>query len=207
MTKILIADDHPIVLLGTKTLLENEGYKVVHTCSNGLEAYNFIITRTPDIAVLDISMPGMTGLEILEKAQQNKVPTRIVILTLHNEISVFNKAKALGVSGFLLKEFAMEEIQKCLEEVGAGRKYFSRSLEDMLIISKQASPADGTSQLSFAENKIIGLIAQQKSTKEIAKMLFISEKTVETHRSNIIRKLNLPQTKNALLIWAMKNLN
>lgn len=207
MSRILIADDHPVVLFGTKTYLQQRGYNVISTCSNGLEAYNQIIAKQPDIALLDMSMPGLSGLEIVEKVQQAKVPVKTILLTMHNELSLFNRAKEIGVKGYLLKDFAMEEMEKCLEEVKRGNTYFSRHLEQSLTINNNGDGNPELSQLTFAEKKILELVAQQKSTREIAAMLFISEKTVETHRSHIIKKLNIPPGKNALLIWAMKMRN
>jgi DNA-binding NarL/FixJ family response regulator len=204
MCNIIIADDHPVVLFGTKTYLEQKGYHIVSSCENGLEAYNQIITKMPHIAILDMNMPGLNGMEILEKLQQAKHPVKCILLTMHNDVSLFNKAKELGVKGYLLKEFAMDELEKCLSEVNAGNSYFSKHLSHKLIVqqSKDVNPA--LEQLTFAERKILDLVSKQKSSKDIAALLFISEKTVETHRSHIIKKLNIPQGKNALLIWAMK---
>lgn len=205
MYNVLIADDHPVVLFGTKTFLTQLGYNVISTCSNGLEAYNQIVTRQPDIALLDMNMPGLSGLEILEKIQHQKMdtPVKTILLTMHNELSFFNRARDLEVKGYLLKDFAMDEMEKCLDTVKAGGTYFSEHLAQRLTI-KPTDTHDDLHQLTFAEKKILDLVSQQKSTKEIASMLFISEKTVETHRSHIIKKLNIPSGKNALLIWAMK---
>ena len=203
MCNLLLADDHPVVLFGTKTFLEQKGFHIVSTCTNGVEAYNQIIARRPDIALLDMSMPGMNGIEVIERVQQQPYPTKIVLLTMHNEISIFNRARELGVKGYLLKDFAMEELEKCLAEVKDGRTYFSKHLSNRLTINTEHEVPE-LNLLTFAEKKILELVAQQKSSKEIAGMLFISEKTVETHRSHIIRKLNIPPTKNALLIYAMK---
>ncbi|HEU0226525.1 MAG TPA: response regulator transcription factor [Arachidicoccus soli] len=204
MANILIADDHPVVLLGIKTYLEQKGHCIVTACNNGIEAYNQILAKQPSIALLDISMPGMTGLEILKKLSEIKTRTKVVLITLQNELSVFNYAKGLGVSGFLLKEFAMNEMEKCLEEVQKGNTYFSPQLEDSLYLNQSTDAVD-LSSLTFAEKKILKMIADQKSSKEIAALLFISEKTVETHRSHIMKKLDIPSGKNALLKWAIEN--
>jgi DNA-binding NarL/FixJ family response regulator len=204
MCNIIIADDHPIVLFGTKTFVEQRGYNVISACGNGLEAYNQIVTKMPHIAILDMNMPGLNGMEILEKLQHAKHPVHSILLTMYNDIALFNKAKELGVKGYLLKDFAIDELEKCLHEVKAGNFYFSKHLSQKLIVqqSKDINPA--LAQLTFAERKILDMVTQQKSTKDIAAQLFISEKTVETHRSHIIKKLNIPPGKNALLIWAMK---
>ena len=204
MCKIIIADDHPVVLFGTKVFLEKKGFDVIMACENGLEAYNQIITKKPEIAVLDMSMPGLSGLEILEKLNTQKVPTKVILLTMHNDISLFNRTKELNAKGYLLKDFAMEELEKCIHDVMKGNTYFSSHLNQMLTIQQHDQEDTSLENLTFAERKILKLVADQKSTKEIAALLFISEKTVETHRSHIIKKLNLPPGKNALLIWAMK---
>jgi DNA-binding NarL/FixJ family response regulator len=186
--------------------LEQNGHNVVATCNNGIEACNQIIARQPAIALLDLSMPGMNGIEILEKLQGRNLYTQTVLLTMQNEYSIYNRAVALGAKGYLLKEFAVEEIEICLQEVLAGRTYFSAHLQDRLILNNEEEHGAALGSLTFAERKILELVAQQQSTREIAKSLFISEKTVESHRSHIIRKLNIPSGKNALLMWAMKNI-
>lgn len=204
MSEILIADDHPVVLLGTKTFLEQRGYVIISACGNGLEAYNQIMAKQPDIAILDMSMPGLNGIEILEKLQQTRQPVKSILLTMHNDLSLFNRAKTLGVKGYLLKEFAMDEMEKCIQEVKQGGTYFSKHLAHSLTVHYQEHSNPDLQSLTFAEKKILELVTQQKSSKDIAALLFISEKTVETHRSHIIKKLNIPPGKNALLIWAMK---
>ncbi|WP_190277224.1 response regulator [Taibaiella lutea] len=204
MVKIIIADDHPVVLFGTKSFLEQKGFEVIMACENGLEAYNQIITKKPDIALLDMSMPGLSGIDILAKLKTNNYVVKCVLLTMHNDVSLFNRARELDVKGYLLKDFALEELEKCILEVMKGNTYFSTHLNQKLTIQHNDDENPNLQDLTFAERKILELVAEQKSTKEIAALLFISEKTVETHRSHIIKKLNIPQTKNALLIWAMK---
>jgi DNA-binding NarL/FixJ family response regulator len=202
--RILIADDHPFTLMGTKGFVESLGYKVEDICSNGITAYNLINTHQPNIAILDINMPGIDGLEILEKVYRQKLKTKVILLTMHKEMTVFKKANQFGVSGYILKENAQEELQICLEEVIKGNQYISKNLENDLLIDNSSASDDALSKLTFTEKKILELIAQQKTSKQIAEMLFISEKTVEGHRTNIIQKLELPKEKNVLLVWASK---
>lgn len=203
--RILIADDHPFTLMGTKGFVESLGYKVEDICSNGITAYNLINTHRPNIAILDINMPGMDGLEVLEKVYRQKIKTKVILLTMHKEMTVFKKANQFEVAGYILKENAQEELQLCLEAVKKGNQYISKNLENDLLIDN-AAENDVLNKLTFTEKKILELIAQQKTSKQIAEMLFISEKTVEGHRSNIIQKLELPKEKNVLLIWANKHL-
>jgi DNA-binding NarL/FixJ family response regulator len=201
--RIIIADDHPFTLMGTKSFVESLGHTITDVCSNGITALNLILAHQPQIAILDINMPGMDGLEVLEKITKQKLQTKVILLTMHKEMTIFNKAKQLGVSGYILKEFAQEELEKCVEEVKRGNQYVSPSLMNDLVVTQENSTAEGLDKLTFAEKKIVELIAQQKTSRQIADLLFISEKTVEGHRSNIIQKLGLPKEKNTLLVWAM----
>lgn len=214
MIEILIADDHPIVLFGTQTFLLEKGYRVIASCTNGIEAYNQILAKDPAIALMDISMPGMSGLEVTKKLAKAPIRTRFVLLTMQNELAIINYAREIGVKGFLLKEFAIQELDNCLKEVLGGNEYYSPLLTDATHIShpgatERALGVNGTqddllSHLSFAEKKVLSLISEQKSSKEIARMLFVSEKTIETHRGHIIKKLGIPSEKNALLKWAIE---
>ncbi len=203
MIKLILADDHPFTLMGIKTFVESLGYVVLETCTNGITALNLIIQHNPDIAILDINMPGITGLELLEKLKKKDLRTKVILVTMHNEMSVFKKAQELGTLGYILKEYATEELGECIQQVLAGKTYSSVNLDP-----KYSTDSDNPSveSLSFAEKKILQMIAKQLTSSEIANSLFISERTVETHRRNIIHKLNLPKEKNALLIWALKNL-
>ncbi len=207
MNTILIADDHPVVAEGLQCMLVKQGHIVVAVCTNGLEAYNYILVNRPQIAILDMSMPGMNAIEILEQlSKDKKIPTKVIIYTMVNDIGILNRTKELGVKGFILKEFAMSEIDQCLVHVAAGNEYFSPQLESSMAINNNKDDGAAQAVLTFAEKKILQLVADQKSSKQIAEQLFITEKTVETHRRNIIRKLNIPAGNNALVLWAMKNL-
>ena len=201
--KILIADDHPFTLQGTKSFVESYGYKVVDTCSNGVSALNSIQLHTPAIAILDINMPGLDGLDVAKKIQENKLKTKVILLTMHKEMTIFKKATEYGIYGYILKEHAQTELEKCLSEVSKGNKYVSEFLEDDLVVDNKNDNHE-LAKLTLSERKIIELIAQQKTSKQIAELLFLSEKTVEGHRSNIIEKLGLPKEKNILLIWAIQ---
>ncbi|MBA4851866.1 response regulator transcription factor [Emticicia sp. BO119] len=203
--RILIADDHPFTLMGTKAFVESLGYKVEDVCSNGITAFNLISSHQPAVAILDINMPGMDGLEVLEKVYRLKLLTRVILLTMHKEMTIFRKANQWGVAGYILKENAQEELQKCIEIVKKGGQYISKNLENDLVIDTHSGSQNyPIERLTFTEKKVLELIAQQKTSKQIADMLFISEKTVEGHRTSIIQKLELPKEKNILLIWATR---
>ncbi len=202
---ILIADDHPFTLQGTKSFVESYGYKVTDTCSNGISALNLITLHQPDIAILDINMPGLDGLDVAQKIQESKLKTKVILLTMHKEMTIFNKATEFGIYGYILKEHAQTELEKCLKEVEKGNRFVSEFLEKDLFIDTKNND-DNLIKLTLSERKIIEMIAQQKTSKQIAELLFLSEKTVEGHRSNIIEKLGLPKEKNTLLKWAIQNI-
>ena len=201
-TTIFIADDHPLLLMGLKEYLHQYDFNIVGTATNGISAYHSIIKLKPDIAILDIEMPDLNGIEIAEKIKNNQVEVKLIFITIHREPSIINKALQLGVKGYLLKEYALEEIKKCIEQVVLNHTFFGRDLNFSQENAVDGNPID---RLSPSERKILRLIAQEKNTKLISTLLFISEKTVEKHRSNIIRKLDLPQTKNSLLMWALQH--
>ena len=198
---IIIADDHPLLLKGLQDFITEKGYNIVGSATNGQQAYNLIVRHRPNIAVLDIEMPGLTGLEIAQQCLKNQLETKIILITLHKEKNLYLQAKELNVFGYVLKEFAIEEIEACLKQVVNGQPYFTPKITETL-----KTPSEGTQQLlqelSPSEKKILRLIAHDKTTPEIADMLFISARTVDKHRSNIIAKLNLNAKTNSLLIWA-----
>jgi DNA-binding NarL/FixJ family response regulator len=201
--RILIADDHPLTLQGTRSYVESFGYKVTDTCSNGVAALNLIQLHHPDVAILDINMPGLDGLDVAKKIRELRLKTKIVLLTMHNEITLYRKAREYGVCGYILKEHAQTELQQCLTDISRGEEYVDGSLRAGLMVS-QVGEDNELSKLTFSERKIVELIAQQKTSKQIAELLFLSEKTIEGHRSNIIEKLGLPKEKNVLLKWALQ---
>ena len=206
MKSVLIADDHPMIIMGVKSIMEKKWFMVCSVCTNGIDAYNQIIRKRPLIAILDMKMPGMNAIEIIKKLQHLNLPTRYIIQTSFDDLSAFNLAKDLGVKGYLLKNFALEEFDKCIDAVAKGDKYFSVHLKKSLSDSIESSEDNLLAVLSFAERKVLTMIAAHHSNKEIAKELFVTEKTVEKHRSKIIKKLNIEPEQNALLKWAVKNM-
>lgn len=198
----IIADDHPLTLLGTQVLVESLGYVVLGTHKDGKSAWNSIITLKPEFVILDISMPEMNGLDICEKIKIHQLPTKSILLTSHKEKSIFSKAKELDVNAYLLKQYALDELRDCIKHLMTNDRYFSRKIKFDLETDKDFMKREAIDQLSFSERKVFELIIEQKTTKEIAALLFLSEKTIEAHRAAIIRKLGIEPKKNALLNFA-----
>jgi len=204
-TTLVMADDHPIVLQGLVSVVENLDYNVLAKFKDGIACLNYILTHQPHIAILDINMPSLSGIEIVEKAKKEGVETKFVLLTLHKEESVYNQAMEAGANGYLLKENALEELQMCLREVMKGKQYFSQGLLDSLI-NKGKVDTHILSRFTKTEQKIIKLIAQNKKSKEIAKILFLSKKTIDNQRNNINNKLGLNVSNLKLADWVKENL-
>ncbi len=200
---IITADDHPLLLKGLNDFLLERGYNIIGSGKNGREAYNLITNENPDIAILDIQMPFMSGIEIAQKCKTACSETKIILITLHKEREIYEQAKDLNIFGYILKEFALEEIETCLDNVIKGEHYFSPNIANKL--NKKNPDTSILSTLTPSEKKILKLIAKDRTNKEIASLLFISYRTVEKHRSNIISKLELEHKTNSLLIWAKQN--
>lgn len=203
----IIADDHPLSLLGTQVLLEGMGQVVLESYADGESAWHGIKRLRPDFVILDISMPGMDGLEISEKIRLHQLPTKIILLTSHKERSIFNKAEELKINAYLLKQFALEELKICINHLLKEDVYHSHRIRFELESDRDYLKGEVLDKLSFSEKKIFELIVQQKTTKEIADMLFLSEKTIESHRAGIIRKLGIESERNALLKFAAQFYN
>lgn len=201
--KILIADDHPLMLEGLEKFLRDSGYDSIFTATSGTEALTIINDEKPDVAILDMEMPHLTGLQIAQLCQQNGSSTKIVFLTYRLDSYLFNKGLEAGIVGYLLKDDPMQEVHRCILKVSKGETYFSKKIMEL--------PEDASEELrnfqllSSSEKKILKLIAEGLSTAEIAEKLFISYRTVEKHRSNIILKLNIDSNKQKLNEWVLLN--
>jgi DNA-binding NarL/FixJ family response regulator len=208
--KIIIADDHPLFRNGlVNTIRENSDYNVIGESANGAEALEQIRTLKPDIAILDINMPEMNGLEVTKTVNKEKLQTKIIILTMYKDEDYFNEAINLNVSAYLLKDCATNEILKCLEEVLSGEYYFSPGVLNYLVKRKSKQRTletenPGLKDLTIAEKQVLEKVAENKTSREIAEELFISVRTVQNHRNNICTKLNL-KGYNKLLQFAIYN--
>lgn len=204
-TSIVIADDHPLMLRGLNDFLSSKGYNILGKAEDGQAAYNLIIKHKPDIAVLDIRMPYLTGLDVAEQCQKYELDTKVILITFDNEEALFDKARAFNVYGYILKEFAIEEIEICIGHVEKNEKYFSEEIASYLNSKIKYSNAHIKDLLTKTELKVVKLLSKNKSNQEISDTLQSSIRTIEKHRSNIVKKLKLQKSHNALMLWA--NLN
>lgn len=202
--KVLIADDHYLFRAGVISILNNnDDFEVIADCENGKEAIKYIRDKNPDIALLDIDMPEMNGLEVAKEVYRNKLPTTMAIITIHKEKGYFEEALDYGVMAYLLKDSIANDLPDCLRTISKNEYYISPLLSGYLLDKKKDKDSPLLS-LTPSEKKIIKLIAQNKSNKQIADELFISERTVENHRANVTHKLGL-KGRNSLLLFAIEN--
>jgi len=208
--KILIADDHPLMRKGIRAVLEDEPeIERLVEAENGEAAFDKLNKEVFDIALVDIEMPKMGGIGLLQKVMKEKIKTKIVFLTMHKDKDVFDQAMNAGASGYLLKENAVDDIVECLHAVQQGGYFISPAISGYLVqrLQKQAEPLSTipyVDQLTNAERAILKHIAEEKTSQQIADELFISPKTVENHRNNISKKLHLSGT-HSLLKFALSN--
>jgi DNA-binding NarL/FixJ family response regulator len=206
--RILIADDHPIVRRGLRLSVEEDaGLKVVAEASDGEMALALIKKYHPHVAVLDIDMPKLDGLGVAREIARQKLDAKIIFLTFHADEDLFRSAMSLGSKGYILKDSASQEIVAGVRAVASGRPYISSAITEKLLHPREASPQNTlTANLTPTERRIMRLIADGKSSKEIGAELSIHYRTVENHRTNMCRKLNLEgEGANALLRFALQN--
>ena len=208
-TTIIIADDHPIFRQGLKQLVEKEdGFRVVAEAGEGSAALELIRTEAPAVAILDLDMPELDGFEVARRARLLNLPVKIVILTMHKDELHFNQAIDVGINGYVVKESAATEIIDCIKTVMKGREYFSPALSSFLLArSRRAAPAaqlTGVNELTPTERRILVLLSDFKTTKEIAAELGVSPRTVDNHRAHICSKLGL-QGSHALTKFALQH--
>ncbi|GEQ84737.1 oxygen regulatory protein NreC [Patiriisocius marinistellae] len=198
---IVIADDHPILLTGTKAFLESKNFTILATAMDGNDAYNKIVKYEPHVAILDFDMPKLNGLEVAKECQSNNIDVIIIILTLFKEEAILQEI-GKSIQGYLLKEDALQEIELCIKKVLSGETFVSKNIESGIHFP---ASSEELNNLTIAESKILRYLAKNFSSSQIAEELFISKRTVEKHRSNIIKKLEIPPSQNGLLLWVQKH--
>ena len=194
---VVIADDHPLFRKGLRQSIEEDpSFTIVGEASDGCEALRLIEGCMPDVAVLDIDMPQMRGLQVARMVQEKKLFVAVVILTIYKEEDMFNEAMDAGVRGYVMKETAVIDLLEAMKTVAMGEYYFSPALAGHLVGRSQRAKQlltqkPSISNLTPSEKRILKLIALNKTSKEIAEDLSISYRTVETHRTNIATKLDI----------------
>ncbi len=195
--RILIADDHPLFRQGLRQAIgADPAFQIVQEAADGRAALQSIRELKPQLCVLDINMPVLDGLGVVRQMRRQRLAGEVIFLTMYKEEDLLHAALDLDVKGFMLKENATSDILQCLHSVAAGRRYLSPVLSDLLITRRAAAQElrqekPALERLTPAERRILKLIAQDRTSKEIAEDLGLSPRTVETHRTNICAKLDV----------------
>ncbi|HMV51929.1 MAG TPA: response regulator transcription factor [Blastocatellia bacterium] len=207
---ILIADDHPIFRRGLRQIIETvPEFCVVAEAENGAEALRLLRELRPQIAILDVEMPRPDGLELAGEVRKQHWPITVMFLTMYREERFFNAALDLGVKGYLLKDSAISDIVAGIRAVAAGQHFITPALSTYLVnrVQRAIEPAQqqpGLESLTSSERRVLQLVANGKTSRQIANELSVSQRTIEHHRANIMAKLNL-KGGNALLQFAINH--
>lgn len=208
--KILIVDDHPIFRKGLRQVIEADAWlKVIDEAGNGVDALEIIKNLKPDVVIADINMPQMGGLEMARQVKEKNLETMLVFLTMHKDETMFNAAMDSGVKGYVLKDNAVTDIIECIKSVASGKHYITPALSEYLFDRSRKTSAFedqtfGLNSLTKTERRVLQLIAEEKTSREIGEILFIHPRTVDNHRTNICQKLDIHGT-NALLRFALRH--
>jgi two-component system response regulator NreC len=196
LTTILLADDHEVVRRGLRALVEaEEGFKLIGETGDGLKAVTLVERLRPDVLVVDVMMPGLNGLDVTLQVTKRSPDTKSIVLSMHSDQSYVLQALRNGASGYVLKESSADELVRAIKEVTAGRRYLSPPLSEHAIqayveMAKEAS-LDPYETLTDRERQVLHLAAEGCNNVEVAARLCISPRTAETHRTNLMRKLDL----------------
>lgn len=209
---LIIADDHPLVRSGVYKELENvEQFEVIGETGDGNEALALINKLNPNVAVLDFQMPGLNGIEIVEKLKEIGSSTKVILLTMHDEKQIFFKALEVGVNAYVLKDDAVLDIVEAIKNVVDGKEFISKNLTGLML--EKIKKADKVSkkeilisELTSLEKNILSLVAELNTNDEISNKLFISKRTVENYKVNIAKKLQLNGARE-LLKYSIENKN
>ena len=209
--RVLLADDHAIVRRGLRGLLEAADIAVVAEAADGLEAIRLCEEQQPDLLILDISMPKLSGTEVAARAQKMDRAPGVIILSVHGDESYIMRALAAGARAYLLKSATDEDLIPAVRAVASGKPFFSPAVaavlvEDYVRQLQQRGLTDSYHLLTDREKEVLQLLAEGRSNKEVATLLTLGLSTVETHRANLMQKLNLHNTAEIVLYAVRKGL-
>lgn len=207
--KIAIADDHQLVLDGLKSMLEQvKEFEVVAMANDGMELIKLLELVKADVVLTDMDMPNMNGLEVIKRLRQDDHKAKILVLTMHNEKALVQKVMSAGANGYLLKNSDREEFMDAIEKVMDGQTYFSSEVTMALLNTDKVDSTEigvvSVAQMTDREIEILKLVAEGMNNKEVGDKLFISHRTVDTHRTNLMKKLDVHNVA-GLIRFAIKN--
>ena len=207
--RVLLADDHSIVRRGLRSLLEEAGHSVVAEAADGLDAVRLCEEHRPDLLILDIAMPKLNGIEVAARAQKLDHPPGVIMLSMHADESYILLAIAAGACAYLLKSATDEDLLPAILAVAAGKRFFSPAvtavlIEDYIRTLKTRGLTDSFHLLTDREKEVLQLLAEGRSNKEVATLIDVGLSTVETHRANLMQKLNLHNTAEIVLYAVRK---
>lgn len=203
-TRLLLADDHALVRQGLKEFLERQGFQVVCEASNGQESLQMAMEAQPDVAIIDIGMPLLNGVDAARQLKKSSPKTKVILLTKHDDDQYVSEALRAGVSGYVLKTQVANDLVHAIREVCRGAVYLSSSVSRAVVgayRSKKDIPGD---PLSARERQVLQLVSEGKSTREAAEQLGVSVKTAESHRTRLMQKLDIHETA-SLVRYAIRH--
>ena len=201
--RVVLADDHVLVRQGLKSLLEREGFQVVAEASDGQEAVRYVQTLKPDIAVLDITMPVLNGLDAARQMSLSSPKAKTILLTQHDEEQYLSEALDAGVKGYVLKSQVASDLIQAIRQVSRGEVYLSPGVSSAVMEAYRSKSEKPRDPLTTRERQVLQLIAEGKSTKDVASVLGISVKTAESHRTRLMQKLDIHETA-SLVLYAVR---
>jgi len=201
--RVVLADDHTLVRQALKSLLEREGFQIVAEASDGREALRQVQILNPDIAVMDITMPILNGLDAARQMRNSSPKAKTILLTQHDEEQYVSEALEAGVKGYVLKSQVASDLVQALRQVSRGEVYLSPGVSGAVMEAYRSKSKKPKDPLTARERQVLRLIAEGKSTKDVASVLGISVKTAESHRTRLMQKLDIHETA-SLVLYAVR---
>jgi two-component system response regulator NreC len=202
--RVLLVDDHALIRQGIKVLLEKQGFQVICEASDGQEALRFVQHTQPDVAIIDISMPILNGVDTARELKKTAPKTKVILLTQHDEDQYVTESLRAGVRGYVLKSQAGSDLVHAIQEVCRGSVYLSPKISRAVVDAYLSKALVAADPLSGRERQVLQLVGEGKTTKDIAVCMGISVKTAESHRAHLMKKLDIHETA-SLVRYAIRN--